>query len=98
MAQTYLLAAQATISDIFVGVYEVWLDGTDEDTEGVWLWSSNGQQLAYDNWGATEPQNNIEADGSSENCLAVITTGSNLWESLLCTYWRPSVCENRIHF
>jgi hypothetical protein len=76
------------------GTNWIWLGGSDELTEGSWLWPDgtlfyqNGPVGSlYFNWGPAEPNN---ARGA-ENCLAVRVNFN--WTDLQCTELHFYCCE-----
>ena len=64
-----------------------WIDGTDEQTEGDWLFST-GKPFAYKNWLKSQPEG-----GEAEHSLAIENTGSNAWHDVQSTKRFPFVCE-----
>jgi len=50
---------------VFGSSYRVWVDGTDEATEGVWV-TEAGEPMSYLGFTGDEPHG-----GTSENCIGV---------------------------
>jgi hypothetical protein len=67
-----------------------WLGGTDELSEGHWIWASSGVMFwdegqaipnVYENFQPQQPNDN-GADGAHENCLVLTADG---WNDVLCS-------------
>ncbi|MGA1840775.1 MAG: C-type lectin domain-containing protein, partial [bacterium] len=43
-------------SNLGIDGINIWLGGTDEETEGAWKWIT-GESWSYTNWGSTQPDN-----------------------------------------
>jgi len=73
----YLAVVTSTAEHSFltttVGTTRGWLGGTDEVTEGTWVWV-NGETWSFTNWNANEP-NNVGASG--EHYLELSGSGWN---------------------
>ena len=41
---------------------DIWLGATDSDTEGTWLWQSDGEHLTYNKWRSGHPPANDDKD------------------------------------
>ena len=57
---------------------------SDVETEGTWLWDSDGTPVVWTNWSPTDPPG-----GTDENCAAMLRTLGNAgpeWATLLCAY------------
>ena len=69
-------------------INDLYIDGNDVASEGTFVSSVTGAELAYTNWAAIEPNN----WGGGEDCASM--HGPNgLWNDLPCTVVRPAVCE-----
>lgn len=79
---------------------ETWIGATDLDTEGNWVWASDGQPFwrgngatgsavngAYVNWNGTEP------NGGKSDCARVVPALATTWADVECSALRSSVCE-----
>jgi cysteine-rich repeat protein len=67
-----------------------WLGGTDEVTEGVYVWT-DGEAFSYAPWGPGEPNG-----GTSDNCIeSVADTGFDYWATLSCSLSRDYICERK---
>lgn len=51
---------QKFVAELADGIL-LWLDGSDEEVEGLWKWS-NGEKLPFTHWGASEPNNTRGAE------------------------------------
>lgn len=70
-----------------------WLDGTDSLFEGLWIWSSTGILITYQNWGVNEPNNK----DSTENCLELKTKKNYTWNDEKCNISkRQYICERTL--
>lgn len=59
-----------------IGDPATWIGGTDEASEGNWLWIT-GEMWSHTSWGGGEPNNS-----GNENCLEY--GGNNLWNDASC--------------
>ncbi|XP_069131035.1 perlucin-like protein [Argopecten irradians] len=64
---------------------QYWIDGTDEEVEGVWRWASIDQKITYFNWGRGQPDQTQHA-----NCLH-LWSGSGFQTA-------DGVCETHLNF
>ncbi|GFO06953.1 mannose receptor [Plakobranchus ocellatus] len=75
------------------GGSDVWLAGSDEDSEGIWYWDINGQQETisadgFTDWRTGEPND----AGSGENCMAM-SAGDWKWNDIRCRSLKFILCE-----
>ncbi|XP_061196404.1 perlucin-like [Saccostrea echinata] len=76
--------------------HNFWLDGTDAQHEGYFLWSSTRQPISYKNWNVHEPS------GGNENCIEMLVKEyANLdtigkWNDKICSYLNHFVCERSV--
>ncbi|XP_071148863.1 perlucin-like [Mytilus edulis] len=66
-----------------------WLGGTDEQEEGVWVWSHSQNFITYTDWKAGEPNN---ARGN-EHCLILWESSGYAWNDSPCKQLMPFICE-----
>ena len=79
-----LIAAKAT-------EYEYFVDGTDRNREGHWIWESTGEEMQYTNWIHGQPDNSY-----GEHCLAVRGDHKDYgrkWNDMPCGHELPFVCQ-----
>ena len=71
----------------------VWIGGTDANSEGTWVWSPSGTPLSYTNWRSFgEPNNSL----GNEDCLeAHFSINPPGWNDNRCTGKQKYVCESR---
>lgn len=62
--------------------YIVWLDGTDENSEGKWMWFTNKQPITYFNWSPGQPDHFF--GGHSENCMEYGFSYNMQWNDAQC--------------
>ncbi|VDI63772.1 Hypothetical predicted protein [Mytilus galloprovincialis] len=55
------------------------MGGSDDQTEGSWIWSADGSELVYTNWYPNEPNH---SDG--ENCLKLSALYHWHWNDANC--------------
>lgn len=58
---------------------DFWMGGSDDQTEGSWIWSADGSELVYTNWYPNEPNH---SDG--ENCLKLSALYHWHWNDANC--------------
>jgi len=71
-----------------------WLGATDEEEEGVWLSSKEGELLSYYNWDRRQPDNKQAPDityPDTQN-VAGIHRGTGRWDDSFHHYKRPYAC------
>lgn len=66
-----------------------WMDGSDQITEGLWVWASTMETIRYTNWEQGEPNNYI---GIAENCLELYLSNFK-WNDIRCTHANHFICE-----
>ena len=71
-------------------MYEgIWLDITDQATEGQWVSQASGQISTYTNWFYGEPNGT-----TNENCASLMTLWSGKWNDLPCnTTWNANTSQ-----
>ena len=65
--------------------------GTDQQTEGIWLWDHSKKNITFNNWKKDEPDN----VGGNEHVLRVFTNvdGQLIWTDTSGSVVRGSICE-----
>lgn len=66
-----------------------WMDGSDQITEGLWVWASTMETIRYTNWEQGEPNNYI---GIAEDCLELYLSNFK-WNDIRCTHANHFICE-----
>lgn len=66
-----------------------WMDGSDQITEGLWVWASTMETIRYTNWEQGEPNNYI---GIDEDCLELYLSNFK-WNDIRCTHANHFICE-----
>ena len=70
----------------------IWLGNSDSETEGNWLWQSDGHEtLSYDKWGTGFPR-----DG--ENDCLLMSPNTGLYYDRLCSYNNYFLCQTKGNF
>ena len=65
-----------------------YIDGSDQLTEGTFIWTTSGSTMSYTNWAPGEPNNS----GDGEHCIKMqVATGQ--WNAIRCDNESPSMCE-----
>jgi hypothetical protein len=83
-----------------IGSSEYWLGGTDQTTEGTWVWvggqtfwtgglSGGPAAGAYANFVSSEPNN--AGSGGGSDCIRMVSGGG--WRDIECTGSYRAVCE-----
>ncbi|XP_063442527.1 perlucin-like protein [Mytilus trossulus] len=67
-----------------------WLDGSDRQSEGSWMWVSSLTKFAFADWYATEPSNH-----AGENCFRITMHLDFQWGDALCSAQLRFICEKR---
>ena len=91
IAEDYFLRAQ--LLDRFGQQHNFWIGGTDNHTEGTWVWKS-GKSMTYTDWGKGEPNS---WNGRDEDCIDM--SGYTLdyaWSDGSCSSQIFSICERSI--
>ena len=65
-----------------------WLDGTDQETEGIWL-DSTGNNITYFNWRSDQPDNN----NGNEHFLHYRPGWGGKWNDHLASHKEHIVCQ-----
>ena len=71
-----------------IGLTSSWLDGTDEDEEGIWV-DSYGNNITYFNWRSDQPDNN----NGNEHYLHYRPGWGGKWNDHLGTKVEHIVCQ-----
>ncbi|XP_071150519.1 C-type lectin mannose-binding isoform-like [Mytilus edulis] len=66
-----------------------WLGGTDEQEEGVWIWSHSQNVITFTDWTNTEPSNH----NGNEHCLALRDYYGYAWNDNPCHFSMRFICE-----
>ncbi|XP_052717131.1 perlucin-like [Crassostrea angulata] len=69
-----------------------WMDGSDQITEGLWVWASTMETIRYTNWEQGEPNNYI---GIAEDCLELYLSNFK-WNDIRCTHANHFICEKEL--
>lgn len=70
--------------------YEYFIDGTDVDQEGRWIWNSTGKEIEFTNWLYGQPDN----FKTKEHCLVLRGRYYGyLWNDMPCDMELPFVCQ-----
>jgi len=74
------------------GITHWWLAGTDEATEGTWIWDDgHSTSFSYTDWDSGYPTTN-----TSLNCLEeYYASGTSEWRDAACTANLHYVCALR---
>lgn len=79
---------QKWLLDVFGGTELFWIGLTDEQTEGVWKWSS-GDNVSYTNWTPNEPNNALSFAGQyfgGENYVVMNWQSNGKWNDVANTF------------
>ncbi|XP_063417249.1 perlucin-like [Mytilus trossulus] len=68
---------------------QYWLGGTDEQEEGVWIWSHSQNLITFTDWKKGQP-NNLRGN---EHCLSLREVSGYAWNDDRCHTLRPFICE-----
>ncbi|XP_062605322.1 hepatic lectin-like [Saccostrea cucullata] len=66
-----------------------WMGGTDEESEGTFIWVHSNTTLSYTNWLQGEPSNG----DTGENCVEMLTEG--VWNDKNCDSSTYYICEKK---
>jgi hypothetical protein len=69
---------------------EVWLLGTDEQTEGLWTWGGS-DPLSFAKWRSGEPNNGN--GGPAENCMIMQSNQGGAWDDRACNEQFSYLCQ-----
>lgn len=71
--------------------FSVWIGGSDQQVEGVFVWIDSGNSFTFTNWHANQPDNY----NNDEHCVEMFArTGE--WNGRHCSHSTPFVCEKDI--
>ncbi|XP_048752443.2 perlucin-like [Ostrea edulis] len=76
--------------------HNFWLDGTDVNQEGHFIWHSAKHPISYKNWNVNEPS------GGSEDCIEMLVKEFvdprqiGKWNDKICSYLNHYICEKSI--
>jgi len=70
---------------------QVWIGGTDANSEGRWVWSPSNTPLSYRNWHRGNPDNL----NGRQDCLMLGYGNPGEWDDRYCTGERKYICESR---
>lgn len=65
------------------------MDGSDQITEGLWVWASTMEIIRYTNWKQGEPNNYV---GVGEDCLELYLSDFT-WNDIGCKNDNHFICE-----
>ncbi|XP_063417275.1 galactose-specific lectin nattectin-like [Mytilus trossulus] len=66
-----------------------WLGGTDQQKEGVWIWSHSQNVITFSDWAKRQPDNYK----GREHCLELWNNNGLYWNDCPCHELRRFVCE-----
>ncbi|XP_063417277.1 perlucin-like [Mytilus trossulus] len=66
-----------------------WLGGTDQQKEGVWIWSHSQNVVTFSDWDKEQPDNY----NGNEHCLELWHYNGLYWNDYPCHELRRFVCE-----
>ena len=74
---------------------EIYIDATDVDVEGTFVWSTDNTTMTYVYWEDNEPGNCCGAFCvcGAENCVVMRAHFAGRWNDVNCDHEYPSVCE-----
>lgn len=67
---------------------DAWIGGSSLNK--VWHWAHDQSPLAFTNWAANEPNDQVDGD---ENCLEMDIQREHKWNDASCDVAKPFVCE-----
>ncbi|XP_078338873.1 uncharacterized protein LOC111133342 isoform X2 [Crassostrea virginica] len=66
-----------------------WTGGTDQDTEGQWVWASSGNVFRFSDWYSGEPNN-----AGEEDCMELrVSMQEKAWNDIPCQTEFKFICE-----
>ncbi|XP_069120588.1 perlucin-like [Argopecten irradians] len=68
-----------------------WLDGSDADIEGDWIWAESGHRVTYTHWNHGEPSNSRHG---TDDCLVLHGGMGFRWDDIPCLYQARYICES----
>ena len=73
----------------------MYIDATDVDVEGTFVWSTDNTAMTYTYWEDNEPGNCCGAlcVCGAENCAVLKTYNTGRWNDVNCDHVYPPVCE-----
>ncbi|XP_060075433.1 perlucin-like protein [Ylistrum balloti] len=71
---------------------DYYIGATDQQHEGLFIWTNSGDALEYGNWNDGEPNQHL---GTPENC-AEIDTRSGRWNDIPCDIVMRFICKRPI--
>ncbi|KAL4231972.1 hypothetical protein ACF0H5_009549 [Mactra antiquata] len=89
--QTFLSGYLQRLSSSYFNSGIFWLGGSDQASEGTWIWDKSQQQITYTKWKTGEPNN----AGKGENCLTMSFSDNFLWNDNNCAHKYNFICEVR---
>ncbi|XP_067668411.1 uncharacterized protein [Haliotis asinina] len=75
------------VSSLREPLQNIWIGGTDTDTEGTFTWS-DGTPFTWTKW-----ENDKSSNSKSHDCIQSSHQTNNEWEALSCSLERPFVCR-----
>ena len=69
---------------------DVWLLGTDAQSEGLWTWGGT-EALTFAKWRTGEPNNG--GGGTPENCMIMQSNQGGVWDDRPCTQQLSYLCQ-----
>ena len=93
IAEDYFLRGQ--LLGTFGRGHRFWVGGTDNHTEGRWVWGKSARKIEYTGWGPNEPNSYAGVD---EDCMDMdgIDYAKYSWNDEPCTLLEQSICEKAL--
>jgi hypothetical protein len=79
---------QATLPIVAAGIQSTWIGGTDQATEGTFVWA-DGTPMSYTKWSAGEPNDG----GGGEDCTVTVSDRAYLWDDRPCNTAYQYICS-----
>lgn len=73
---------------------QTWIGGSDDASEGTWVWISNLNTVTYTNWVRGAPNNY----NNNENCIVLESVKESFyfkWNDVTCTNHNPYICYQK---